>query len=108
MEKDLNNILQNIKNHARKENIRITQHGQQEMAEEGINLDDLLEAVSTAEIVENYPEHQRGACCLINGVTTSGENLHIVCTTSQPVLIVITVYKPKPPKWLTPTQRRQK
>jgi hypothetical protein len=30
------------------------------------------------------------------------ENLRI----TQPVLIIITVYEPKPPKWITPTHRR--
>lgn len=100
-------MLENIKEQAKNENIRLTQHGQQEMVEEDIKLSDLFEAISICEILENYPEHQRGVCCLLSGTTNSGRNLHIVCTTSQPVLIVITVYIPKPPKWITSTQRRR-
>lgn len=34
--------------------------------------------------------------------------LHVVSTTAQPVLVIITVYEPKPPKWVTPTQRSEK
>jgi hypothetical protein len=99
--------LEQIRSQADTENIRITQHAQQEMAEEGIILNEVLEAIATGQILENYPEHRRGACCLLNGVTKEGRPLHIVCTTARPVLIIITVYQAKPPKWTTPTQRRR-
>ena len=103
---NLKATLEQIRAQADIENIRITQHAQQEMAEEDITLDEVLEAIFTGQILENYPEHRRGACCLINGVTKKGRPLHIVCTTARPVLIIITVYEAKPPKWATPTQRR--
>ncbi len=106
-EVNLETILERIRAQATAENIRITQHAQQEMAEEIITLDEVLQAIATAQILENYPEHKRGPCCLLNGVTDNGRPVHIVCTTAQPVLIVITVYEPKLPKWVTPTQRRQ-
>lgn len=98
--------LRQIRAQAAKENIRVTQHAQQEMVEENITLNEVLEAIGSGEILENYPEHRRGACCLINGVTRGGRPLHIVTTSAQPLLIIITVYEPKPPKWVTPTQRR--
>lgn len=103
---DLEAVLERIRAQAAAENIRITQHGQQEMVEEGIILDEVLQAIATGKVLENYPEHRRGACCLIYGITRNDRPLHIVCTTAQPVLIIITVYEPKPPKWVTPTQRR--
>ena len=98
-------ILEQIRVQAAAENIRITQHAQQEMVEEDIALDEVLQVIATGQILENYPEHRRGACCLLNGMTRQSRPLHIVCTTAQPVLIIITVYEPKPPKWVTPTQR---
>lgn len=104
---DLEAILERIRVQAEAEAIRITQHAHQEMVEENITLEEVLEAVSTEQILENYPKHRRGACCLLHGVTRAGRPLHIVCTTAQPVLIIITVYEPKPPKWITPTQRRR-
>jgi hypothetical protein len=99
--------LEQIRAQAHIENIRITQHAQQEMAEEDITFDEVLEGIATGQILENYPEHRRGACCLLNGVTKKGRPLHIVCTTARPVLIIVTVYEAKPPKWTTPTQRRR-
>jgi len=100
-------LLAQIRAQADIENIRITQHAQQEMTEEDVTFDEVLDAIATAQILENYPEHRRGACCLPNGVTKKGRPLHIVCTTARPVLIIITVYEAKPPKWTTPTQRRR-
>ena len=104
---DVKAVLRRIRVQAAAENIRITQHAQREMVEEDITLDEMLEAIATGQILENYPEHRRGACCLLNGFTHEGRPLHIVCTTTRPVLIIITVYEPKPPKWITPTQRRR-
>ena len=60
-------ILARIKLLAAEERIRITQHAHQEMFEEEISLADILEAIRTAELLENYPEHPRGPCCLLNG-----------------------------------------
>jgi len=104
---DLEATLERIRAQAAAENIRITQHAQQEMVEEDIILDEVLEAIDTGQILENYPKHRRGACCLLNGLTRGGRSAHIVCTTARQVLIIITIYEPKPPKWVTPTQRRQ-
>ena len=104
--KNLEAVLAEIRAQANAENIRVTQHAQQEMAEEDITLNQVLEAIATGQILENYPEHRRGACCLLYGLTRSNRPLHVVCTTTQPILIVITVYEPRLPKWITPTQRR--
>lgn len=98
-------VLRRIRDQARSENLRITQHAHQEMVAEDIALDQLREAIETSELLENYPQHQRGACCLLAGQTSGGRPLHVVCTTAQPVLIIITVYEPKPPKWVTPKRR---
>jgi hypothetical protein len=102
---DFQAALSNIRDQISTQHIRIAQHAHQEMVEEDISLDDVLEAGATGQIIENYPEHRRGACCLLSGITKEGRPLHIVCTTTLSVLIVITVYEPKPPKWLTPSQR---
>lgn len=105
---DLEAVLERIRAQAVAENIRITQHAQQEMVEEDIALDEVLEAIATGQILENYPQHhRRGACCLLHGLTRGGRPIHIVCTTARSVLIIITVYQPRRPKWVTSTQRRQ-
>jgi Domain of unknown function (DUF4258) len=102
---DVEAALEQIRAQAQTENVRITVHAQQEMVDEDISLEQVLQAITTGQILENYPQHRCGACCLVNGLTQHGRPLHVVCTTAQPVLILITTYEPKPPKWITPTQR---
>jgi hypothetical protein len=104
---NLETVLERVRIQATREEIRITQHAQQEMTEDNVTLEEVLYAITTAQIIENYPEHKRGPCCLLNGITKKNRPLHIVCTTALPTLIIITVYEPKPPKWVSPTQRRQ-
>ena len=82
-EVNLETILGRVRAQAAAENIRITQHAQQEMAEENITLDEALQAIATAQILENYPEHKRGPCCLLNGVTDNERPVHVVCTTDS-------------------------
>ena len=102
---DNNEILKRIQSQASVQNLRVTLHAQQEMIDENIKIADIYHAIQTGRILENYPEHQRGACCLLNGKDERGRDIHIVCTTSRDVLIIITAYLPLPPKWITPTQR---
>jgi hypothetical protein len=102
---DLEVVIRNIRALIQSQTFRISVHAHQEMAEEDISLEAILEAIDTGTILENYPHHRRGSCCLVHGLTRAGRNLHIVCTTIQPLLVIITVYVPLPPKWVTPTQR---
>ena len=97
--------LESLRALARSESVRVTVHAHQEMVEEGITMDDVLEAVANGDVIEDYPTHRRGACCLVGGTSRAGRPLHIVCTTAQPVLVIITAYEPKPPRWITPVQR---
>jgi len=106
---DVHNIekmLKRLRAQAKADEIRVTQHAHQEMAEDDVVLVEVLQAISNGSVIENYPEHRRGACCLLAGFTDQNRPLHIVCTTAQPILIVITVYEPTPPKWITPLRRR--
>ena len=83
----------------------MTQHANQEMVAEEIALSEVFEAITSGDVLENYPEHRRGPCCLLHGRTSAGRNLHVVCTTANPMLVIITVYVPTPPKWSTPKKR---
>ncbi len=85
--------------------IRVTEHAHQEMVEERITIQDVYDVLHDAVVVENYPSHKRGPCCLVCGKTALGRYVHVVCTTSLEIAIIITVYEPKPPKWATPFKR---
>lgn len=98
--------IDRIRAQALAEKVRVTAHAQEEMTQEDILLDDILAACVSGRILEDYPEHRRGSCCLLYGDTTAGRPLHVVCTATRPTLIIITAYEPRQPKWVTPTRRR--
>jgi hypothetical protein len=97
-----------LQEQAKHDSVRITVHAHQEMVEEDISYDQVLEVLSLPRILENYPEHKRGPCCLVCRKISSGRFIHVVCTTSMEVTIIITVYEPKPPKWATPFERGER
>jgi hypothetical protein len=102
---DQGQIAQHIQSLAAQRKIQLTIHGHQEMVAEEITIVELLSALGRCTVLENYPDHKRGACCLVCGQADSGRHLHVVCTTERPELVIITMYEPKPPKWETPFKR---
>jgi hypothetical protein len=102
---DLAVIASRLRKQAETDAMRITLHGHQEMVQGDISLDEIREVLLDATVVENYPEHKRGPCCLVCGWTSRGRPVHVVCTTSLEIAIITTVYEPKPPKWVTPSER---
>ena len=103
MDRDV--VLVRIQAQAAARAIRITDHAREEMEEEAIVLAEVQEAIANGHIIENYPDHGRGSCCLLSGITAQRRPLHVVCTTSLSLLVIITVYVPGPPKWVNPTKR---
>ncbi len=100
-------ILERIQAQAATGRVFLTQHARQEMVDEAITVEEILQAITTGRLLENYAGFYKGPCCLVSG-QGQGRPIHIVCSTSLPELVIITVYEPKPPKWVTPTQRGQK
>jgi hypothetical protein len=98
-------VVGRIRRQAAERSLRLTLHAHQEMVQESIAIEEVLEALAGCELLEEYPDDRRGPSCLVLGYTALERPLHMVCTTQQPVLILITVYEPVPPKWPSPTQR---
>jgi hypothetical protein len=61
--RDAESIRVRIIEQVRSDRVRITQHASEEMVEENFTLDNVYEAISGAIVLEDYPEHRRGACC---------------------------------------------
>jgi hypothetical protein len=53
--------------------VKLTLHAQQEMLEEEISVADLRSCLEGCTVIENYPDHRRGACCLACGTTIRGK-----------------------------------
>lgn len=86
----------------------ISEHAERERQAENIELKDIREAIFTGEILEDYPNDPRGPSCLVLGY--AGErSIHIVCGWNKyDWLIIITVYIPVLPKWITSRKRGER
>jgi hypothetical protein len=102
---DYQKIIKHIRSLIDKDEYYLTQHAHTEMYEDLFTINDVLIGIKNGEIIEHYPDHKRGPCCLINGKTLNNRSIHIVTTTMQNRLIIITVYEPKSPKWISPIRR---
>jgi hypothetical protein len=87
------------------EKVKISIHAAEEALEEEITRSEILDAFSNAEVLEDYPEWWLGPSCLLYGKTKKGRDLHIVSSYGNIPITIVTVYEPKPPTWVTPTQR---
>jgi anti-sigma28 factor (negative regulator of flagellin synthesis) len=58
-----------------------------------IGVQELREAITNGEIIEDYPEDKYGASCLVLGFTRAGRPLHIQFSyPSRPLVKVISLY----------------
>ena len=101
MKADLDQIKRTIRDQA----IKLSFHAYEEAFAERISVDEIREALLNGTIIEDYATHRRGPCCLVHGQTDTGRDLHLVITSSLSPVLVITVYEPKAPFWITPVMR---
>lgn len=94
-------LLAGIQAEVRKGNYRFTLHAGDKMTERHISAHEVREAIlsNNAEIIEDYPEDTRGPSCLILGMTSNGQPLHVQCS-YPPNIAIITAYEPEPTEWL--------
>lgn len=105
--RDLEGKLEAIRRAVAQYGLMMTAHADEEAREEDISLQDIYEVIRNGEIIEDYPDHRRGPCCLIHARVSSGRDIHLVTTTGKIPPRVITVYEPRQPYWVTPRQRRR-
>lgn len=74
--------------------ITVSQHAAKRMIERGIKIAQVRKAISTGEIIEDYPEAFPSPCSLI-----SGDGLHVVAALNGDSLCIITAYRPDPERW---------
>ena len=69
-------------------------HSAQKMMERGIDRADVMNCLTSGEIIEDYPTDFPHPSCLVFGKSTSGKILHTVAGCDGKMLYVITAYFP--------------
>lgn len=81
------------------EAIRWTLHSLERLLKRGISQDDVIQAIISGEIIEQYPDDYPHPSCLLLGTTSTGEAIHVVCGRGDNEAWIITAYHPDPEKW---------
>lgn len=91
-------------------NVRVSEHGYDELAADGLLARELVEGVEAAELVEDYPYFPKGPCVLLLQRTRDGRPVHAVwglpAGDTTPAVLV-TAYLPDPEKWEPGFRRRR-
>lgn len=103
----MNDNLLHIKILCRQEKLRWTSHIMSRLFQRGISLDDVKSAISTGEIIENYPNDYPYPSCLLLGKNLNDEYFHVVCGITEEELWLITAYRPSAEKWESDLKTRK-
>ena len=91
--------------------VRISEHGYDELAADGILIRDLIESVADGTVVEDYPQYPRRPCVLVLQSDRNGDPLHVLWGIpkghSEPA-VVVTAYRPDTDRWQDGFVRRRK
>lgn len=90
--------------------VRISEHGYDELAEDGLTAREVLSGVPGAVVVEEYPNYPKGPCVLFLQKDRDGAPIHVVWGIPRghdnPV-VLITAYCPDPGRWDQSFTRRR-
>lgn len=93
-----------IKAKVRVNEFTLSDHANNEAAEESIDIEEIREALLSSELLEKYEDTGRGESCLVLGFVQD-RPIHVVCGWRREKVVVVTVYIPKPPKFVDPWTR---
>jgi uncharacterized protein DUF4258 len=82
--------------------IRISEHGYDELSADGILVRDVLLGVANAVLIEDYPDYFKGPCVLVLQRGQSRQPVHVVWgipKNATTPAVVVTAYKPEPDMW---------
>jgi hypothetical protein len=86
----------------RKSQVRITDHADEEAAEDDLTFDEIYFSVMHGEVIEEYQSDKPHPSCLVMGKNFAGEPIHSVWAynSGNGWAVLITVYRPDPKRWI--------
>lgn len=106
----MSNTLCRIVELVRNGDARISAHGYDELAEDGILAREVIEGAGFAAVVGDYPNYAKGPCVLVRQFDRSGCPIHVVWGIPKgqaSPAVLVTAYRPDPAQWTEDFLRRK-
>jgi len=106
----MNDTFAAIQTLVRNQEIRISEHGYDEMVEDGLHVREVLAGIGGAVVIEDYPTYPKGPCVLVLQHDRTGLPIHVVWGIPKGQIspaVLVTAYRPDPVRWTADFMRRR-
>ena len=82
--------------------VRVSEHGYDELAEEAILVRSLLDGINEAIVVDDYPAFAKGPAVLVLQFDSDERAVHVVWGIPRGLAtpaVLVTAYRPDPARW---------
>jgi hypothetical protein len=103
-------MLRRVQELVPKGEVQVSRHGLQELAADGILIEDVIAGVGKAEAVEDYPDFHKGPSVLVLQRDSFGPPIHVLWGTERGTAtpaVLVTAYRPILLRWSEDFTRRR-
>ena len=98
----MSEFVENVRALIRAGDVRISEHGYDELADDGLTAREVLDGGENGVVVEEYTHYPKGPCVLFLQRDRNDNPIHVVWgipKDHEKPLVLVTAYRPDPGRW---------